>query len=184
VSIPLLSAKLSAPPIRRRLVPRLRLTERVNQGLGYKLILISAPARYGKTTLLSAWLDQCPYPATWISLEESDNDLARFLAYLVAAQQMLHGEAGQTVLAMLRSPQVISTASTLGAVLLLCGEVEPAIQAFQVAQEIGRENANLIQEVLAQCRLGQLRLLKAQLRKAEEFFKRALKLSADRQGGY
>lgn len=74
-----------------------------------KLILISAPAGYGKTTLLSIWLNQCPYDAGWISLDEGDNDLAHFLTYLVAALQKIHAEIGKTVLAMLQSPQALQT---------------------------------------------------------------------------
>jgi LuxR family maltose regulon positive regulatory protein len=79
----------------------------LNQGLDHPLILVSAPAGYGKTTLLSTWLDQRPSSAAWISLDESDNDLAHFLTYLVAALQKIQAEAGKTVLAMLQSPQLL-----------------------------------------------------------------------------
>lgn len=73
------------------------------------MILISAPAGFGKTTLLSVWLNQCPYAATWISLDEGDNDPARFLSYLVHALQKVSDEIGQAVLPMLQAPQVLST---------------------------------------------------------------------------
>ena len=56
MSIPLLTTKLFIPPVRRELVPRPRLVERLNAGLQRKLILISAPAGFGKTTLLSEWV--------------------------------------------------------------------------------------------------------------------------------
>ncbi len=86
--VQILSTKLSVPPLRSRLVRRNRLIQKLNQGLEYGLILISAPAAYGKSTLLSAWLSQVEIPAAWLSLDEGDNDPPRFLAYLAAA---MHG---------------------------------------------------------------------------------------------
>jgi LuxR family maltose regulon positive regulatory protein len=77
--------------------------------LDNKIILVSAPAGYGKTTLLCTWLSQCPYTATWISLDEGDSDLARFLTYLIAALRKIHTEIGKTVIALLQSPQVLPT---------------------------------------------------------------------------
>jgi len=82
--VDLLSIKLNRPPVRPGLVLRPRLVERLNQAPTRKLALVCAPAGYGKTTLLSAWAAQCSCPAAWISLDEGDNDLARFLAYLSA----------------------------------------------------------------------------------------------------
>ena len=81
----LLATKLHIPSVRRGLVSRSRLIERLNAGLARKLILVSAPAGFGKTTLLSAWTANCGRPVAWLSLDERDNDPARFLAYLVAA---------------------------------------------------------------------------------------------------
>jgi LuxR family maltose regulon positive regulatory protein len=81
----ILSTKLSIPPIRSRLVPRLRLVQKLNEGLECGFILVSAPAGYGKTTLLSAWLEQLQFPSAWLSLDDKDNDLSRFLAYFIAA---------------------------------------------------------------------------------------------------
>jgi LuxR family maltose regulon positive regulatory protein len=82
---PLLTTKLYVPPSRPRLVSRPRLIERLNSGLHRRLTLISAPAGFGKTTLLSEWVAQSDRPVAWLSLDEGDNDLARFLAYLIAA---------------------------------------------------------------------------------------------------
>lgn len=113
MSIPLLSTKLIRPPLRRSLVPRPGLVARLTLGLENPLILVSAPAGYGKTTLLSAWLDQYPYPSAWISLDEGDNDQARFLAYLAAALQMVNSDMGQAMLAMLQSPQLVSIPTLL-----------------------------------------------------------------------
>ena len=87
----LLRTKLFVPPVRPNLVPRPQLLERLNQGLhlGHKLTLISAPAGFGKTTLVSEWVTGLERPAAWLSLDEDDNDIGRFLAYLVAALQTL-----------------------------------------------------------------------------------------------
>ena len=87
MSIPLLQTKLYIPPPRPGLVSRPRLLERLDAGLHSKLTLISAPAGFGKTTLLSEWIANSERPVAWVSLDEGDNDPARFLAYFVAALQ-------------------------------------------------------------------------------------------------
>ncbi len=76
---PLLKTKLFLPPVRPNWVSRPRLIERLNEGMKRKLTLISAPAGFGKTTLLSEWVNQGNRCAVWVSLDESDNDAARFL---------------------------------------------------------------------------------------------------------
>ncbi len=103
----LLQTKLFVPPVRPNLVPRPRLIEGLNQGLqpGRKLTLISAPAGFGKTTLVSEWVACCQRPAAWLSLDEGDNDPSRFLAYLVAALQTVVADIGKGMVAMLQSPQ-------------------------------------------------------------------------------
>jgi LuxR family maltose regulon positive regulatory protein len=111
----LLLTKLYIPPLRPNLVPRQRLIERLNQGLhfGHKLTLISAPAGFGKTTLVSEWLAGCNRQAAWLSLDEGDNEPTRFLTYFVAALQTLvlseiegtTADIGERVLGMLQSPQ-------------------------------------------------------------------------------
>jgi LuxR family maltose regulon positive regulatory protein len=83
----LLSTKLYIPRSRGELVPRPRLTERLDAGLKGKLTLVCAPAGYGKTTLVSDWIGRSGIPAAWLSLDASDNDVARFFSYLVAALQ-------------------------------------------------------------------------------------------------
>jgi LuxR family maltose regulon positive regulatory protein len=87
VVAPLLQTKLYIPPIQPALVPRPRLVKRLNEGLHRRLTLLSAPAGSGKTTLLAEWVAGCERPVGWLSLDEGDNDLARWLAYLVAALQ-------------------------------------------------------------------------------------------------
>ncbi|MGE5124370.1 MAG: hypothetical protein ACM3H7_07620, partial [Acidobacteriaceae bacterium] len=81
----ILTTKLSIPPLRSRLVPRPRLIDKLNQGLECGFILVSAPAGYGKSTLISTWLPGLDCPAAWLSLDDNDNDPPRFLAYLLAA---------------------------------------------------------------------------------------------------
>ena len=89
MSTPILATKLYIPPPRPKVVLRPRLIERLNEGLHRKLTLISAPAGFGKTTLVSEWVAGCERPAAWLSLDEGDNDPTRFLAYLVAALQTI-----------------------------------------------------------------------------------------------
>ena len=81
----LTTTKLNPPPVREVLVARPRLFERLNQGLAKKLILISTPAGFGKTMLLSAWAARSAIPIAWISLDDGDNDPARFSLLLAAA---------------------------------------------------------------------------------------------------
>jgi len=82
---PLLSTKLFIPPLRPNCMNRPRLDERMNSGLDKTLILVSAPAGYGKTTLVSSWLQEAGITATWLSLDEDDNDPIRFLQYFISA---------------------------------------------------------------------------------------------------
>ncbi len=101
----LLTTKLFTPKSRPDLVSRPRLIEQLNEGLHRKLTLISAPAGFGKTTLLSEWVAHCERPSAWLSLEEEDKDLRRFLAYLVAALQTISTDFGEGVLGMLQATQ-------------------------------------------------------------------------------
>ena len=103
--MPILATKLYIPPARERLVVRPRLIKRLNEGLHRKLTLISAPAGFGKTTLLSEWVARCERPVAWLSLDEGDNDPARFLTYLVSTLQRVTPNIGAGVLVVLQSPQ-------------------------------------------------------------------------------
>ena len=103
----LLSTKLKIPPGRKNLVIRPRLIEQLNAGLEGKVILVTAPAGYGKTTLLSEWSARCSprRRVTWLSLDKDDDDLARFLAYFVAALQAIEPDICLAVSSMLQPPQ-------------------------------------------------------------------------------
>src|SRR5215210_184929 len=105
---PLLLTKLSVPSLRRSLVPRRRLSERLDEGLERKLTLLSAPAGFGKTTLLSSWIGELSgdgRPVAWLSVDPADNDPALFWRYFVTAMDRLQPGSGATALALLGSPQ-------------------------------------------------------------------------------
>ena len=87
MSEPILATKLYIPPSRSKIVLRPRLIERLTEGLSAsrKLTLVSAPAGFGKTTLVSEWVAGCDQKVAWLSLDEADNDPARFLTYLFSA---------------------------------------------------------------------------------------------------
>jgi LuxR family transcriptional regulator, maltose regulon positive regulatory protein len=104
----LVASKVFIPPLRPSLVARPRLVQLLNEGLAAKrrLSLVSAPAGFGKTTLVVDWLRQTARPAAWLSLEETDNDLARFLSYLIAAFQQVDEETGIPLQSALQSPQL------------------------------------------------------------------------------
>jgi LuxR family maltose regulon positive regulatory protein len=139
MSAPLLMTKLYIPPVRPELVSRPRLIERLDRGLrlGHRLTLISAPAGFGKTTLLSEWISSrqggretkrqeehlvpsppCPQVSfAWLSLDAGDNDPARFLAYVIAALQTIEEDIGRVALDALQSPQPPPLESVLTGVI-------------------------------------------------------------------
>jgi LuxR family maltose regulon positive regulatory protein len=84
MTISILATKLYIPPPRPNLVLRPHLIERLNEGMHSKPTRISAPAAFGKTTLVSEWVAGCKQPVAWLSLDEANNDPARFISYLVA----------------------------------------------------------------------------------------------------
>src|SRR3712207_430776 len=109
---PLLTTKLHAPRRRRGLVARPRLIERLSRGDEAALTLVSAPAGFGKTTVLTDWLSAAaPHRlAAWLSLDARDNDPALYWAYLVAAVQTAVPEVGTGALALLSSPHTTADA--------------------------------------------------------------------------
>jgi LuxR family maltose regulon positive regulatory protein len=119
VPTPILATKLYIPPARAKVVLRPRLIERLDAGLtaGSRLTLISAPAGFGKTTLVSEWVAVCERPVTWLSLDEGDNDPTRFLTYFIAALQTIAANIGTGVLTALQAPQPPSIESILTTLL-------------------------------------------------------------------
>jgi LuxR family transcriptional regulator, maltose regulon positive regulatory protein len=105
---PLLPGKLAPPTARPRLVPRRRLLERLEAGLDGPLTLLVAPAGFGKTTLLAAWLASSARhgrDVAWLALDPADNDPARFWRYLIAAIQAVRPSVGRSALALLHLPR-------------------------------------------------------------------------------
>jgi LuxR family maltose regulon positive regulatory protein len=115
MSTQILTTKLYIPPPRPKVVLRARLIERLNEGLGSKLTLISAPAGFGKTTLVSEWLADSNRSVAWLSLDEGDNDPTRFLTYLVSALQTISADLGKGLLSEIHSPQPPPSESILTA---------------------------------------------------------------------
>ncbi len=135
MSTPILATKLYVPPPRSKIVRRPHLIERLNSGLHRKLTLISAPAGFGKTTLVSEWINQKaeggtprakgesrqaaihPSKVAWLSLDEGDNDPTRFLTCLITALQTIAPNIGKGAQSALQSKLPPSTESILTTLL-------------------------------------------------------------------
>jgi len=113
----LLTTKLFIRKPRTDLISRPRLLERLDECLQHKLTLISAPAGFGKTTLVSEWVNRCKRPVAWLSLDKEDSDPRRFFSYLVAALQTVLPGIGEETLEMLQSSQTPPTESILTSLL-------------------------------------------------------------------
>jgi len=135
MALPLLQTKLHIPPLRPEFVPRPRLIERLNAGRHRKLTLISAPAGFGKTTLVAEWLQRLKalplrgqtagvgQPAdkvrafAWLSLDAEDNDPVRFFSYLIAALETMHTEVVADARALFQSSQQPRLKAALNALI-------------------------------------------------------------------
>ncbi len=118
----LLQTKLYMPRVRPFLIPRPHLIKKLNRGLQRKLTLISAPAGFGKTTLLANWLSDVDRPSVWVSLDEDDNDLVQFFTYAAAAVQQVKG-VGNKIQGVLQSPQPAPLKSLATALINDCTTV-------------------------------------------------------------
>lgn len=107
MSAPILTTKFYFPPARSSFVSRPRLVEKLEHGLSGPLTLISAPAGYGKTTLMSEWRNGIgrEYPLAWLSLDANDNDLARFISYFTFALVSLNPALASHTIPLVQSPQ-------------------------------------------------------------------------------
>ncbi len=130
----LLLTKLYVPPPRSNLVLRPRLVEQLNKGFsfGRKLTLISAPAGFGKTTLVSEWLDGCQRQVAWLSLDEGDKDPMRFISYFIAAVQTIKEGFGDSVLGILQSPEPLDIEPIL---TMLLNEISTFAEPFLLVLE-------------------------------------------------
>ena len=156
VPAPLLETKLYVPRSRRGLVPRPRLSERLDRGTASKLMLVSAPAGFGKTTLLTEWLAAGPAApadqrlAAWLSLDRADNDPASFWTYVIAALRTAAPGVGESALALLQAPQPPPIETVLTALLndlgATAGDIVLVLDDYHVidAREVQDEMAFLL----------------------------------------
>jgi len=103
----LIRTKLYQPCSGSDVITRTRLIERLNAALGGKIILVCAPAGFGKTTLLAQWMQTIDRPAAWLSLDEHDNELPDFVQSLVAALQTAFPDAFEATAALLKAPRIL-----------------------------------------------------------------------------
>ena len=104
----LLMTKFYIPEFPLSFVKRQRLVDTLQEGLGQKLTIISAPAGFGKTTLLGQWISQTTSPVCWLSLDEHDNDFRIFLRYFIGGLHQLNREVGNSALMMLESTDYLN----------------------------------------------------------------------------
>jgi ATP/maltotriose-dependent transcriptional regulator MalT len=154
---PLLETKLYAPRVRRGLVARPRLVERLTRGVESRLTLVSAPAGFGKTTLLAAWLSAAPSAGpsvAWLSLDGADNQPVSFWTYLISALQGVAPGVGATALALLQerqSPLETVLGTLLNDLGALPNDVTLVLDDYHVieAQEVQAGMAYLIEHLPA-----------------------------------
>lgn len=125
----ILKTKLLIPELRAEIVHRTRLTERIEAGAHGPLTLISAPAGFGKTTLLVEWLRQTARPAVWLSLDPQENDTSRFFNYFTDAINTLYPEVSKEILDLVYSMKSFSAEDLL---TLLINQVAAAEKEFTV----------------------------------------------------
>ena len=112
--IPILRTKLHRPPVPPDIVCRESLHERLDAGRHLPLTLVSAPAGYGKSTLISHWIEKGDILGAWLSLDETDSDPAVFLSYFAAAVRTLFPDACENVLGLLGLNELPGLSSVLG----------------------------------------------------------------------
>jgi LuxR family maltose regulon positive regulatory protein len=93
----LFATKLPSPKYRPNVISRFALTEKLSEGLSKKFTLVSAPAGYGKSTIIENWVLDLGRPLSWLSLDKEDNDPYQFFTYLVAALGKIKNEFGQSI---------------------------------------------------------------------------------------
>jgi len=123
----MLLTKLHIPFAGNNIVHRSELDEKLNIGLNRKLILVSASAGFGKTTVVSDWIGQNKIPAAWLSLDNGDNDPTVFLSYVISGIQSIYKDFGQSAQRLLNSPNSPSVESIAG---LLINEILDIDQNF------------------------------------------------------
>ena len=126
----IINSKLHRPQIHGAYIHRQQLINQLDQRSTRPLILISAPAGYGKTTLASSWLETTGTPYAWVALDESDNDLRLFLGYILTAVQTIFPDFGRQTLAMVNASTLAPVAALVGS---LINEIDRIEQSFILA---------------------------------------------------
>lgn len=170
---PTLTTKLHPPRASRELVVRTRLLDRLDRGLDRALTLISAPAGFGKTTLVVQWLHHSSFlvprfRTAWLSLDDDDNDPARFLAYLVAAFQTVQPDLGRAALAT--------------HVHYAAGNTAAGKQALADAYRTARTSGNVMIAVIALTHLAEADMGEGRLHQAEATYRQVLGLAVGPDG--
>jgi LuxR family transcriptional regulator, maltose regulon positive regulatory protein len=141
----LVLTKLHAPPPRQVVVLRPTLMAALANAKGYRLMLVSAPPGYGKTTLVSSWLAKTDLPFAWFSLDESDNDPIRFLEYTLTALHTIVPAIRLELLDLLQGQQAASFQTLMA---LLINEAAEAGDFFLVLDDFQVLHAPLILDML------------------------------------
>lgn len=144
---PVVLTKLHRPPVTADLVCRKRLHEQLDRSLEVPLTLVSAPAGYGKSMLVSHWLETSAQSSGWISLDESDDSALSFLGYLVAAVRTTHPDACRGIDALF---EAVETPSSAVLARTLVNDLDAIDQRFVlVLDDFHRITGHEIHELLA-----------------------------------
>ncbi len=110
MAVSLLAIKLHIPKLRQNAILRPRLANKLLGSIEQagSFVLLSGPAGFGKTTLLTEFVSKCVKSAAWVSLDGGDNDPVQFWSYVIRALQSIQPEAGQSAIGLLQSPQPIA----------------------------------------------------------------------------
>ena len=130
----LIRTKLHRPQVAADHVHRPQLLDRLNNQLHRPLTLVSAPAGYGKSTLISCWLNDCDLPSAWLSIEESENDLRLFITYFLAAVQTVFPQVGKKTESFLKAEELPPIQVLAGC---LVNELDEIDQAFILVIDVG-----------------------------------------------
>ncbi|HJS23870.1 MAG TPA: hypothetical protein VJ751_05925, partial [Pyrinomonadaceae bacterium] len=141
-----LMTKLYLPPARQTLVDRPVLLDQLREGLKGRLTLVSAPAGFGKTSLVAAWRKECETPLAWVSLDEEDNEPHRFLDYVIGALQMVDTDLGDESAELLKKsastpPVKVVLTSLLNEINAYDKEFVMAFDDYHVIHEHGIHDA-------------------------------------------
>ena len=159
---PFLMTKVSMPLLRHSLVPRTKVLKQISDGIqdGHLLTLVSAPAGYGKTTAIRLWAEEAGCPVAWVTLENSDNNLKQFLAYMLIALQQAGELLGQAALEMTENSQDIELNQTLRLLINDLYELEqPIILVLEDYHLIENEKIDQAIELLLNQAVANLHLV-------------------------